>query len=70
MLKSLQDERLIQFLICLNDTYGPMRSSILMISPLANVNPAYSLLIQDEKQREIRVSSQFPGDFSSYLAVQ
>ncbi|XP_060191013.1 uncharacterized protein LOC132620365 [Lycium barbarum] len=70
MLKSHQDERLIQFLMGLNDTYGPVRSNILMISPLPNVNLAYSLLIQDEKQREIYVNSQFPGDSSSYLAVQ
>ncbi|XP_059316718.1 uncharacterized protein LOC132067476 [Lycium ferocissimum] len=69
MLKSHQDERLIQFLMGLNDTYGPVRSNILMISPLPNVNLAYSLLIQDEKQREFYVNSKFPGDSSSYLAV-
>ncbi|XP_019264489.1 PREDICTED: uncharacterized protein LOC109242112 [Nicotiana attenuata] len=54
-LKSLQDGRLIQFLMGLNDTYGGVKSSILMMSPLPNVNQAYSLLIQDEKQREIHV---------------
>lgn len=53
MLKSLHDERLIQFLMGLNDTYASIRSKILMISPLPNVNVAYSLLIQEEKQRKV-----------------
>nr|XP_016513157.1 PREDICTED: uncharacterized protein LOC107830191 [Nicotiana tabacum] len=55
-LKSLQDGRLIQFLMGLNDTYSAVRSNILMITPLPSVNQAYSLLIQDEKQREIHVA--------------
>lgn len=59
MNKSLQDERLIQFLMGLNDTYAVVKSSILMITPLPTVNHVYSLLIQDEKQREVFVSSQF-----------
>ncbi|KAH0650685.1 hypothetical protein KY284_030597 [Solanum tuberosum] len=69
MVNSLQDERLIQFLMGLNDTYGSVRSNILMISPLPNVNLAYSLLIQDEKQREVYVNPQFSADSSSCLAV-
>ncbi|XP_070047324.1 uncharacterized protein [Nicotiana tomentosiformis] len=55
-LKSLQDGRLIQFLMGLNDTYSAVRSNILMITPLPSVNQAYSLLIQDEKQRKIHVA--------------
>ncbi|XP_075081987.1 uncharacterized protein LOC142166492 [Nicotiana tabacum] len=54
-LKPLQDGRLIQFLIGLNETYGALRSSILMLSSLPTVNQAYSLLIQDETQREIYI---------------
>ncbi|XP_059281306.1 uncharacterized protein LOC132035000 [Lycium ferocissimum] len=49
MNKSLQDERLVQFLMGLNDVYAPGRSNILMLSPLPSVNLAYSLLMQDEK---------------------
>ncbi|XP_019260086.1 PREDICTED: uncharacterized protein LOC109238110 [Nicotiana attenuata] len=67
--KSFQDEILIQFLIGLNDSYADVRGNILMISPLPSVNHAYSLLIQDEKQREIYVNNQFPGDSSSFMAV-
>lgn len=69
-LKSLQDERLIQFLMGLNDSYGSIRSNIIMISPLPSVNLAYSLLIQDEKQKEIYHNPQSPADLSSYSAVQ
>ncbi|XP_019258695.1 PREDICTED: uncharacterized protein LOC109236913 [Nicotiana attenuata] len=43
--------------------------NILMISPLPSVNHAYSLLIQDEKQRKIYVNNQFPGDSSSFMAA-
>ncbi|KAH0680839.1 hypothetical protein KY285_021813 [Solanum tuberosum] len=35
--KSLQDERLIQFLMGLNDAYSPAKSNILMINPLPTV---------------------------------
>ncbi|XP_019266013.1 PREDICTED: uncharacterized protein LOC109243523 [Nicotiana attenuata] len=64
-LKSLQDDRLIQFLMGLNETYSAVRSNILMISPLPSVNLAYSLLIQDKKQREIHVA-QHPAE-SAFL---
>ncbi|XP_075080228.1 uncharacterized protein LOC142165755 [Nicotiana tabacum] len=47
-LKSLQDGRLIQFLMGLNDIYSAVRSNILMLTPLPSVNQVYSLLIQDE----------------------
>ncbi|XP_055825473.1 uncharacterized protein LOC129894013 [Solanum dulcamara] len=69
VVKFKQDERLIQFLMGLNDVYAAVRSNILMMSPLPNVNHAYSLLIQDEKQREAYVNPNFPGDTSSFLAT-
>ncbi|XP_070004224.1 uncharacterized protein [Nicotiana sylvestris] len=69
LVKSLQDERLIQFLMGLNDTYSSVRSNIFMISPLPNINIAYSLLVQDERQREVYMNPQFPGDSSSFLAT-
>ncbi|XP_060183269.1 uncharacterized protein LOC132613257 [Lycium barbarum] len=69
IVKSKQDERLIQFLMGLNDVYAAVRNNILMMSPLPNVNHAYSILIQDEKQREAYVNPKFPGDSSSFLAT-
>ncbi|KAH0681315.1 hypothetical protein KY284_022400 [Solanum tuberosum] len=54
--KSEQDGRLIQFLIGLNEAYSRPRSNLLLLSPLPSVNYAYSLLIRDEKQREVQIS--------------
>ncbi|XP_060179038.1 uncharacterized protein LOC132609186 [Lycium barbarum] len=70
MNKSLQDERLVQFLMGLNEVYAPGRSNILMMSPLSSVNLAYSLLMQDEKQSESYMNTNFPGGSSSFLATQ
>ncbi|XP_070049732.1 uncharacterized protein [Nicotiana tomentosiformis] len=69
MAKSLQDERLIKFLMGLNDAYASVKNSILMMLPLPTVGHAYSLLMQDEKQREVYVNSHFPGDSSSFMAA-
>ncbi|XP_070035282.1 uncharacterized protein [Nicotiana tomentosiformis] len=66
--KSLEDERLIHFLMGLNETYAPARSSILMLNPLPTVNHAYSLLLQDENQRQTLVYNQIPGDSASFMA--
>ncbi|XP_019253938.1 PREDICTED: uncharacterized protein LOC109232637 [Nicotiana attenuata] len=50
--KSLEDQRLIQFLMGLNDIYAQARGSILMMNPLPSMDVAYSLLLQDENQRK------------------
>ncbi|KAH0729359.1 hypothetical protein KY289_000547 [Solanum tuberosum] len=54
--KSLEDEKLFRFLMGLNETYAPARSNILIIKPLPNLNHAFSLLWQDENQRESYVN--------------
>ncbi|KAH0730631.1 hypothetical protein KY285_001539 [Solanum tuberosum] len=69
MAKSIQDEGLIQFLMGLNDVYAAGKSNILMLSPLPSVNHAYSLLMQDEKQREVYISTHYPGNSASFLAT-
>nr|XP_016448700.1 PREDICTED: uncharacterized protein LOC107773790 [Nicotiana tabacum] len=66
--KSQQDGRLIQFLMGLNDAYSGTRSNLLMLSPLPSINHAYSLLIRDEKQREVQLSHH-PGE-ESFLAAK
>ncbi|GAB4851720.1 hypothetical protein Ancab_039938 [Ancistrocladus abbreviatus] len=63
--KKEQDQRLLQFLMGLNDDYNMIRGNILMMSLLPSVGQAYSLLIQEEKQREIRASSQFSSESAS-----
>ncbi|XP_019262125.1 PREDICTED: uncharacterized protein LOC109239965 [Nicotiana attenuata] len=54
MYKAEQDRRLIQFLMGLNEVYTVVRGSILMMNPLLSIAQAFSILIQEEKQREIR----------------
>ncbi|XP_075105117.1 uncharacterized protein LOC142179326 [Nicotiana tabacum] len=68
LVKSLEDERLIQFLMGLNETYAQARSNILMIKPLPFVNHAYFRLLQDENQRETPVYNQFSSGSSSFMA--
>ena len=67
IVKAQQDERAIHFLMGLSEAYVVVRSTILMISPLPSIILAYSLLVQDEKQREIFVSFYPTGNHSSYL---
>ncbi|KAH0729540.1 hypothetical protein KY289_000728 [Solanum tuberosum] len=67
--KALQDERLIQFLMGLNDAYSPARSNILMINPFPSVSLEYSLIMRDEKQREVDIQSHFFRKSASYLAT-
>ncbi|XP_075104166.1 uncharacterized protein LOC142178474 [Nicotiana tabacum] len=54
MHKAEQDRRLIQFLMGLNETYIVVRESILMMNPLPSIAQSFSLLIQEERQREIK----------------
>lgn len=54
MLKREQDRRLIQFRMGLNEQFQTVRGNVHMMSPLPNISQAYSLLIQEEKQREIQ----------------
>ncbi|XP_074369852.1 uncharacterized protein LOC141711352 isoform X2 [Apium graveolens] len=66
--KFQQDQRVIQFMMGLNDTYSIMRGSILMRSPLPTVSQAYSLILQEESQREIHSGGHFSADSASLNA--
>uniref|UniRef100_A0A1S4BBM9 Retrotransposon Copia-like N-terminal domain-containing protein n=1 Tax=Nicotiana tabacum TaxID=4097 RepID=A0A1S4BBM9_TOBAC len=67
--KSLDDERLIQFLMGLNDSYGQARGTILMMNPLPSINHAYSLVLQDESQKEVFSNPLISPDSSSFMAT-
>lgn len=47
----------MQFLMGLNDSYNTVRGQILLMNPLPSVCKAYSLITQEEKQREIGSST-------------
>lgn len=58
----LEDQRLIQLLMGLNDSYKVIQGQILMMKPLPTVSTAYSLIFQEERQRDIHVSPKFAHD--------
>ncbi|XP_075081186.1 uncharacterized protein LOC142166285 [Nicotiana tabacum] len=65
--KFIEDQHLFQFLSGLNDSYLTAKSSILMMSPYPSISKAYSLLQQDESQKESHlVSSGFSTDSASF----
>lgn len=40
----------------LNDTFSQVRGQILLIDPLPSINKVFSLVLQEERQREISSS--------------
>jgi hypothetical protein len=62
-------EHLMDFLQGINDSYASVRSQILLMDPLPSVPKAYSLLLQEERQRSISDSRSVPIDQSA-MAVQ
>ncbi|XP_069152949.1 uncharacterized protein [Solanum lycopersicum] len=65
MHKAEQDRKLIQFLMGLNKVYTIVRGSILVVNPLPTMAQAFSILVQEEKQREVRPSTRMNLDASS-----
>ncbi|KAK6115405.1 hypothetical protein DH2020_007674 [Rehmannia glutinosa] len=55
--------KLMQFLMGLNDSYENVRSQILLIDPLPNVNRAYSMIQRVERQRTVQ--NQFPDTMNN-----
>ncbi|XP_019267574.1 PREDICTED: uncharacterized protein LOC109244868 [Nicotiana attenuata] len=50
---NFERQRLYQFLMGLNDSYGHAHSQILMMKPMPNINQVYSMLMQDESQKQL-----------------
>ncbi|XP_077242607.1 uncharacterized protein LOC143883135 [Tasmannia lanceolata] len=48
-------QRLMQFLMGLNESYSSIRSQILIMDSLPSVNRAYNLLLQEERQLQLHV---------------
>lgn len=46
-LKLQQDQRLIEFLMKLHESYSQIRSNILMMDPLPNISQAYRILVAE-----------------------
>ncbi|XP_054800321.1 uncharacterized protein LOC129304622 [Prosopis cineraria] len=63
--KHVQQQKLFQFLMGLNDSYQSIKSQILLMSPLPSVNQADPIISQEEAQRSI---SSFPLPTADYSA--
>ncbi|CAA0812014.1 Unknown protein [Striga hermonthica] len=59
-----------QFLMGLNtESYGAIRSHILSMERLPSINKAYSLMIQEERQRSVLRDQETPKDHAIALAA-
>nr|XP_016513327.1 PREDICTED: uncharacterized protein LOC107830311 [Nicotiana tabacum] len=52
----------------MNDTYMQTRNNILMMKPLPSVGNVYSIILSDEKQRQVSSTSQFSSQSASFHA--
>uniref|UniRef100_A0A803P5H6 Retrotransposon Copia-like N-terminal domain-containing protein n=1 Tax=Cannabis sativa TaxID=3483 RepID=A0A803P5H6_CANSA len=48
-----EEDRLLEFLVGLNDSYSMVRSQIPMRDPLLNVSKAYASVVEEERQRNL-----------------
>ena len=64
--KFLEEQRLVQLHMGLNDSYGAIRGQILMMSLLPSISTVHSLLIHEERQREI---STVPNPVADSMAM-
>ncbi|XP_075092051.1 uncharacterized protein LOC142172166 [Nicotiana tabacum] len=51
----LKSQRVLQFLMGLNESYGNVRSNILARRPVVTINEAYAIATQEESQRTLGV---------------
>ena len=52
-----EKERVMQFLMGLNDSYAAIRGQILLMQPLPDTRRVYSLVLQQEKQVEVSLNN-------------
>jgi len=66
--KLLENQQLIQFLMGLNDVYVVVRGNILMSHPMPQIGQALSMVLQEERQRELQSSAPLLSDSSAFLS--
>ncbi|KAJ1691232.1 hypothetical protein LUZ63_015387 [Rhynchospora breviuscula] len=52
-LREKEEEKIHQFLMGLDDVYGPIRTNILSMDPLPSLNKVYSTVIQEERHKSV-----------------
>ena len=59
--------KLMQFLMGLNDSYDNVRNQVLVMDPLPSVNRAYSMVLRVEKQREVHMMYPETSDHAAMM---
>lgn len=63
------EEKIMQFLMGLNDSYDHVKNQILIMDPSPTVNKAYSMVLRVEKRRQVNVfSTEVDTNVSAFLA--
>lgn len=62
-------ENIYHFLIGLNDSFSHIRGQILLIKPLPSINKIFSLVLQEERQREIFGETFYGSQFNDISAL-
>ena len=52
----------------LDEGYTHVQGNILMINPSPTLSQVYSLLVQEERQRQVKTNAQFQGEGASFTA--
>lgn len=61
-----EDQQLIQFLTGLNEVFSAIRGNILMMKPLPTTAQAYSLILHEERQREVHSVHQVSFESTTF----
>lgn len=59
----------MQFLMGLNDLFSKVRAQILLLDPLPPLNKVFSLVIQEERQREITINHSSNTKTTTFLTT-
>ncbi|XP_019259221.1 PREDICTED: uncharacterized protein LOC109237378 [Nicotiana attenuata] len=66
--QELEEDKVYQFLMGLNETYVGIRGNLLMMQPLPSLDTVYNILLQDESQRHVNSTPQFNSESASFNA--
>jgi hypothetical protein len=58
-----------QFLMGLNETFSHIRGQILLIDPLPPINKVFSMILQEERQRQIVSSADIQNNNTASLKI-
>jgi len=68
VLKLIESQQLMQFLIGLNDVYKTVRGNLIMMRPLPSLSQAYNVILQEEKQRGLSSVSHIVSQTAAFNA--